>query len=322
MNLQKLLLGAGGLLVLSQPALAIEADAYGSLRLGVEVVNPDGNVNDDYSGLRDAYSRVGIKFSEVVVPDWTASAHLELPLDLANLDVHDPSSQTNNLRIGKVQLASPYGTLWFGRGWMAYYNAIAYPVDYFSSYYSGWATLTTFRNQDTWYYASPNFSGFSFAVASTSDNGAETKNRNQYTATYAADGLTVSVGLDDNANDRDTSIKGVAASYTTGPWYVAAKYEEIDTVPANEGHAANLLIQYAIDGKNTVRGMIADVDAWGGFGDTVVHLGWDHQYNDDLKVFLEYYMEESTAAITTSKHSFTGVANGGQVFTAGVRYDF
>lgn len=124
---------------------------------------------------------------------------------------------------------------------------------------------------------------------------------------------------------------GLAASYTTGPWYIAGKYEEMDTNDANDGGSTvNGLVQYAFDEKNTVRGMLAEVDlpAWGGYGGTVVHLGWDHQYTDDVKVFLEYYSEESTAAISQSNDSFgasgyiTGAASGGSVITTGIRYDF
>ena len=325
MRLHKILLGAGSLLALSHPATAIEVDPYGSLRLGVEAVSPDGNVDDDYTGFRDAYSRVGLNVSQALQDEWTISAKVEIPLDLANFDVHSPDNNTDHLRVAKIQIASPLGTLWYGKGWMAYYNAIAYPVDYFSSYYSGWATPTTFRRQDTLYYSSPSFGGFSVSAATTNDNGGISQNRNQYTASYSNSGLTISAGLDDNTGDTADSIMGLAVSYTTGAWYAAAKYEEMDTNDANDGGTAmNLLLQYALDDKNTLRGMIADVDLpnWGGYGDTVVHVGWDHQYNSDLKVFLEYYMEESTAAISTSNDSFSGVTNGGQVVTAGVRYDF
>ncbi|MEL6750135.1 MAG: porin [Pseudomonadota bacterium] len=323
------LFAAGAALALSQSAIAADFEAYGSLRLAVESVSPD--TGDNYTGLRDAYSRVGVKFNTAINADWTLTAQLEVPLDLANQGAHSPYDQEDKLRIGKAQLSGPVGTLWYGRGWMAYYNAIAYPVDYFSSYYSGWATPTTFRREKTLYYASPDFNGLSFSAATTEDNGTEDKNRNQYVASYAANNFSLALGLDDNAGSADNQIMGLAASYTTGPWYIAGKYEEMSTSDEkNDGSTKNLLVQYRIDNKNTVRGMVADVDlpAWGGYGDTVIHLGWDHQYDDNLKVFLEYYQEESTAAISQANDSFgtsgyiSGTANGGQAFTMGVRYDF
>lgn len=326
MNKQELLGVAGAVLTMSQPAMAVDFDAYGSLRVGVEAVSPDGSTDGDYTGFRDAYSRVGFKVTEQINNDWSVLAHVELPLDLANFDVHSPNDKTEHVRIAKIQLNSPYGTIWYGKGWLTFYNAIVYPIDYFSSYYSGWATATAFRRKQTLTYVSPNISGFSFSASTSNQNNGGSKNRNQYTISYAANGLSLAAGLDDNVyGDSDDRIFGVSGSYTTGPWYLAAKYERMDTNDANDGGtAANVLVQYGIDDKNTVRGMLANVDlpAWGGYGDTVITLGWDHQYNDDLKVFLEYYQEGSTSAISKAHDNLTGVSSGGKVLTTGVWYTF
>lgn len=314
-----------------RPAAAIEADFYGSLRLGVEAVDPDNDPGsfDGYTALRDAYSRVGLKLSEKLGDDWAVTLHGEVPLDLANADMHSPYDDRDNVRIAKVQLDGPLGTVWYGRGWLAFYNYIAYPVDWFSSYYSGWATFTTFRRENTLYYASPTWKGFQIAIASTDDNGTSEHKRNQFVLAYSNGGLSLAGGLDDT--QEAYKIWGAAASYSTGPWYVAAKYEELDysTPSSYDGdNVANLLVQYALDGRNTVRAMVAEV-GWD-YGDTVLHLGWDHQYNDDLKLFLEYYQEETTAAISDKRKStFLGspgfnapADSGGRVITAGVRYDF
>ncbi len=311
-------------------AQAVEIEGYGSLRLGAEYVDPDNAPGgfDSYTALRDAYSRVGVKATHNLNEDWSVMGQVEIPLDLANLDIHSPYDDNDDLRIGKIQVNGPLGTLWYGRGWMAYYNYIAYPVDYFSSYYSGWATLTTFRREQTLYYATPSLHGFQLALATTEDNGTLSDSRDQAVLSYAKDGLSLALGRDDQGSG-GYAINGVSASYTTGPWYIAAKYEELDG-GANDGQSAkNLLVQYAVDDKNTVRAMIADVNAWS-YGDNVFHLGWDHQYNDDLKVFMEYYHEESTAAISDArKSSFFGstgfqapATSGGGAFTVGVRYDF
>jgi predicted porin len=321
-----LCVGAG-----SHPAYALEADFYGSLRIGVEAVDPDNDPGNfgSYVDFRDAYSRVGLKLTQAISENWSLMAQGEVPLDLANLDMHSPYDNRDNVRIAKLQLNSPFGTVWYGRGWMAFYNYIAYPVDYFSSYYSGWATFTTFRRENTLYYASPSWNGLQVAFASTDDNGSSDNKRNQYVLSYANSGLSLAGGLDDT--QEDYKIWGAAASYTTGPWYIAAKYEELDysvASPYDGDSVANLLLQYALDGKNTLRGMVAEV-GWD-YGDTVLHLGWDHQYNDDLKFFVEYYQEESTAAIADRRKStFLGspsfnapADSGGRVFTTGLRYDF
>lgn len=318
-------------LAFSPAASALEADLYGSLRLGVEAVDPDNGAGsfDDYVGLRDAYSRVGLKLSQSLNADWKVTLHGEVPLDLANLEMQSPYNNRDNVRIAKLQLNGPIGTLWYGRGWLAYYNNIAYPLDYFSSYYSGWATFTTFRRENTLYYATPRWRGLQASFASTADNGSSSHKRNQYVVSYQHGGLSLAGGLDDP--QENYRIWGTSASYTSGPWYVAAKYEQLDyNVPSvyDGDSASNLLVQYAIDDKNTVRGMVAEV-GWD-YGDTVLHLGWDHQYNKDLKFFVEYYQEETTAAIgdkrkstTLGSASFNAPADsGGRVLTTGVRYDF
>lgn len=320
-------------MVTSTYTQAFETELYGSLRLGAEAVNPDNNPGnfDSYYGLRDAYTRVGLKLQHPISDDWSLLAQLELPFDIANGQMQLPYNDRDDIRIAKIQTTGPIGTAWYGRGWMAYYNYIAYPLDFFSSYYSGWATLTTFRREQTFYYASPTWQGLQIAVASTEENDGASGNRNQYVLAYSNDKLNIAIGKDD-PGDTGYDIIGASVSYTSGSWYLAAKYEQLDYDSSNvwDGSAKNLLVQYAMDNKNTVRGMIADVDAWGGYGDAVLHLGWDHQYNDQLKIFVEYYQEESTAAISNRKMSsslgspgFNQPADdGGQVFTVGIHYHF
>ncbi len=128
--------------------------------------------------------------------------------------------------------------------------------------------------------------------------------------------MTLSAGRDDQ-NGTAEAVDGFAASYTIDSWYLAGKYEDGN----GNNDVWNALVQYSIDEKNTIRGMIAEYDGYGG---DIYHLGFDHQYNDDFKVFAEYYSEETQAAIETTNRpeDYNGTANGGEVFTVGVRYDF
>ncbi len=307
----------------SMPAQALETDLYGSLRIGLEAVNPDNTaVFDNYVGLRDAYTRVGAKVSEEIAEGWTLSGKLELPLDLANLEHNSPNSEGDDVRVMKVQVDGPMGSAWYGKGWLAYYNYIAYPIDYFSSYYSGWATLTTFRRDHTFYYATPSINGFQAAFSTSDDDNMDADRRDQYVLSYAKDGLTLAIGRDDR-NDQGSAHNGISATYTTGPWYIAAKHEEVDGGGSDGVKAKNLLVQYKLSEKDTVRGTIGSIDdSWAYVGDTY-HVGWDHQYSDDLKVFAEYYSEDITGAMSDEKATSTSsAASGGQVFTTGIRYDF
>ena len=63
--------------------------------------------------------------------------------------MQDAWDQEEDIHIAKVGLKGEFGDLSVGQMWMPYYNAIAYPVDMFSSYYSGFTTYTTFRKGDT-----------------------------------------------------------------------------------------------------------------------------------------------------------------------------
>ena len=117
-------IAALGLASCMTSAFAVDASLYGSLRLGVEAVEPDNEAGNfgSYTDLRDAYSRVGVKVSESFADDWTVMGQLELPLDLANMDIHSPYDDEDDIRIAKIQVSGPMGTLWYGRGWMAFYN--------------------------------------------------------------------------------------------------------------------------------------------------------------------------------------------------------
>jgi len=319
---------AGLLLVASSSAYALDYDFYASLRVHGEAVQPDRQeALGDYTGWRDAYSRIGFKASHDFNNDLTAYGQLELPLDVPNKAVQDPWNQDEDIRIGKIGVKGAFGDLALGQMWMPYYNAIAYPVDMFSSYYSGFATYTTFRQGDTIAYYTPSFGGLSAAAAYSDDNGADGDNRWQATLSYTAGDLTLSGGLDDLGGDDDERIWGASAMWqATEGLYIGAKYEEydsdIDTGYAADGDAAvNLYAGYTV-GRNTFKAMVADVD---NYGEQIIHLGIDHQYRDDLTFFVEYYSEEETAAITTE---YGGAAetcwacDGGYVIAAGLRYDF
>jgi hypothetical protein len=202
----------------------------------------------------------------------------------------------------------------------------------FSSYYSGFATYTTFRKGDTIAYYTPSFAGLSAAAAYSDENGAAENNgtpddRWQATVSYNIGDLTLSGGLDDLGGANDSKIWGASLMWqATEALFIGAKYEEqdsdIDSGYGADGDAAmNLYAGYTV-GKNTFKAMIADVD---NYGEQIIHLGFDHQYRDDLKFFAEYYSEEETAAITTK---YGGAAetcfacDGGYVIAAGLRFDF
>ncbi|PCH64504.1 MAG: porin [Gammaproteobacteria bacterium] len=319
-------------LFLALPADAFETDIYGSLRLQAEYVEPDnepGNF-DDYAALRDAYTRVGLKVSHSFTPDWLALFQIELPIDLVNKKLRHSWGQDEDIRIFNLKVSGPLGSLSYGRDWTAFYNKIAYPVDYFPSFYSGFTSFTSFRLDDTLAYTSPSFNGIQFSASTSKDNGTRDGNREQYTVSYTNNILTLAAGIDALGGDDNVKILGLAASFNKGPWYLAATYEQFDSDISGHGWAAdgtdaiNAFAQYTI-GNDELRILLANVDNYGEF---VFHAGWELHYNDNTSLFVEYYQEQETAVIsdakqtTSSARNFDPADSGGRSLLIGIRYDF
>ncbi len=342
--------GAGLLLAPSVSAVVLTEGAkhsvelYGSLRMQLESVHP-GNSDPwgSYVGLRDAYTRVGVKAEYRFTDDIAVFGQLELPFDTANFRVSDPYDQggagrdhRQRIRIAQVGVRTNAGTLIGGQQWMPYYNAVAAPVDQFSSYYSGFATYTAFRIADTISYYSPSVHGFTLSGSYTSAAGNRRSTsriddrRIQAALSYALGDTRLAVGMDDRGDTglgRDR-VYGVSASHQAGPWYFAAKYEVFDTNNHTPGafsrdgnEAFNVFGSYST-GPYTFKAMFARVQNYGG---NIVHLGVDYQYNKSLKLFTEFYREGSTASIVEKRGGLADLmsaSQGGRAFLVGFRYDF
>ena len=314
-------------------AWALDFDFFGSLRVQGESVKPDNTTEmDSYYGFRDAYSRLGFKANQELGEEYSAYVKLELPLDIPNKAVQDPWDQEEDIRIAKFGVRGGFGEIAVGQMWLPYYNAIAYPVDMFSTYYSGFATYSVFRRGDTLAYHTPKFRGLSGAIGFSNQNGAtevngDSDDRLQATVSYDFDTLKLSGGLDELGGAHNWKIWGTSLAWqATSSLYIGAKYEvhesDIQNGFGTDGDSAtNVYAGYTI-GKNTIKGMIADVD---NYGESILHLGWDYQYLDDLKFFMEYYSEEETAAITEKHGGFAETCrdcSGGYVVAVGFRFDF
>jgi len=303
----------------------IEFDFYGSLRLQYESVSPDSF--SSYNGFRDAYSRMGFVANAPLADGIDGFAQLEVPLDLANGAVQDTFDNSVDIRIAKIGVNTDFGMFAYGQDWMPYYNAIAFPVDMFSTYYSGFATFTSFRISDSIFYYSPVLNGLSFG-ASYSSNWNGEDDRYQFTASYAMGDTVISAGIDDLNDAESTRLLGLSLMHTMGDLYIGAKFEYIDSdqdVDAfgDDGDTVvNLYAGYTV-GKNTFKGMIAEVDNFGG---TVFHVGIDHEFSDRLTLFAEYYTEDDLGAIPAVKardgNPAQNFADGGDAFAIGARYSF
>lgn len=342
----KLLIAATFATAVIQPVAAIELDwidgvdmsAYGSLRISAEAVRPDNETPDleDYIGFRDAYSRLGFKASFPLTDNITASFVHEVPLDLANGEVRTPDGRSEKVRVSKAQVSGDWGRVWVGQDWLPYYSHVASKVDLFNSYYSGFASPASLRRGDSIGFDLPIAGLDVSAVYSKGDiNGLQrssTEKRTQLSVSKSIGGLTLSAAVDRIDNTIDSRFYGVAASYTMGNWYFATKYETIASDNQTSGTYAedgsdfyNILASYT-SGLHTYTATAAQADA---FGENIFHAGWSYQYTPQTRFFVEYYSEEETALIAPEREAslandgnFISAASGGQVITAGVRFDF
>ena len=312
-------------------------DFYGSLRTQVERVSPDRRDRlPAYTSLRDAYSRLGVKVDYPLDAQLALFGQLELPVDSANVRLRDPYDQEEDLRIASVGMRGKAGTLTYGQQWMPYYNAVAAPVDMFSSYYSGFATYTVFRVARTLAYQTPDMNGFSLAAgyAGSSANRVSTSRidarRWQATAAFTRGDTRIAVGIDDrgDAGYGRNRLYGLSASHQLGKLYLALKYELFDTGNHQPGgfstdgnRALNLFGSYVL-GKTTFKLMLARLE---NYGDNIVHVGVDYALSDKHKVFAEVYREADTAALTTRRGGLADIdagIGGGHALALGLRYDF
>lgn len=335
-----------GLLAMTLPMTVmaeLSVTPYGSLRLQTEVVSVDQAVageDDSYVGIRDAYSHIGVKAAYPAGAGWNLGAKLEFPINLQTLNAEDPSyfegfyKDNNAPRTGKVTAShDQLGTLSYGMQWLAYYNTIGYPVDYFSTFYGGFATYSTFR-REALTYSTPSWQGLKLTASlvdmTTQDD--SYLDTSQVALSFNRDNFSAGLAYEDQPQD-GPSLLGVSAAYKMGQWRIASKVEQFRTQGANSDDpiVKNLYLSYQLN-QYTFKGMVAngDKDNSGSafFTGNSYQLGVDYHYTPNFKVFMEYFYEQNSYAIyKPNAKSFDNLAtygseSNGRALSLGVRYDF
>jgi predicted porin len=344
---------AYSILLLPATAMAeLTVEPYGSLRIQAEQVSVDqarAGEDDSYSGFRDAYSRFGVNASYPLANGTTLGGKIEIPFNTAQMKVEDPSffqesyknDEVNNApRVYKLTASGNWGSAAIGKQWLAYYNNIGYPVDYFSSIYSGYATYATFRREAVT-YTTPTFSGFSLtgsAVDMVDGGGEAYLDTNQFALSYAMDGLNMALAYQDSI-DTKADLLGASASYKTGPWRFATKIEQFDSTAGTTNPDPllyNLYASYKLNnytfkahyakGDTSLDSDTGETSAF--FQGDTYQLGADYQYTKNLKVFVEYFYEERAYAIylpdsvSSASLSDYHADTNGSALLVGARYDF
>ena len=339
--MKKLSILVAGLMGTAPVMAELTTDAYGSIRMQAESVSVDKPAvagEDGHTGIRDAFSRVGVKADYALDNGWNFGAKLEIPFNVKEMKAEDPTyfqSDVTGPRVAKVTASKDgLGSVAVGMQWTTFYNYVAYPVDYFSSFYSGWATHASFRADAVTYYA-PTFNNVSIVASALDlDSASSDLETQEYAISYSKDGISAAFGYraaDEGSDDFPRDLMGASASYTTGPWRFATKVETVEGLTGEEDATIyNIYGSYNLD-KYTFKAMYANGDdvtnggAW--FKGDTYHLGADYQYTDNLMVFAEYFYEEKGYALYTDVNSadsntWDTYGNEGSAIAIGARYDF
>jgi predicted porin len=145
---------------------AVQADTtlYGSARVSVDYVNPDGS-GPHYWDVVNNSSRLGVRGSEDLGNGLSAIYQYEFGVDTTD------GGNFNSNRPRVLGLKGDFGTFTLGNQWTPYYNVLGI-TDVFNSGVSYGNYLGDFRMSNTVNYLTPNWNGFS-SEAQLQMNGAQ-----------------------------------------------------------------------------------------------------------------------------------------------------
>lgn len=318
---------------------------YGSINVGLEYRDmKDNDRFDDHVQLQDAYSAIGIMGEQELKPGIVGFYNYKVAIDVVKGNLYENEQTTwagsnQDESVAYVGVKGAYGSASIGYQWNAYYNAISWTTDRFSSGWTGFDTYASFQLSELMVYQSPDFNGLSFALNAQSgvDNSTgDTENRFIAAASYNIGQITAHAAYDDLGSG-STELMGFAVEYNASNMRFAAKHEiNKDGLGTDDASITSLHGSFT-SGKNTFKvhygfGNYASylpVDDAENEG-SEIGLGIDHAINDNVYVFAEYHMSDEYCAYDVTEgngnNGYDSTAGneiyGCQVLSAGVHYSF
>ncbi|MCJ8304316.1 porin [Shewanella sp.] len=204
-----------------------QVSLYGSIRPTLSYLDDDQDKTWD---VRDALSRVGIKASTEFADGWSAIAHGEWSVDIAN------SGNFGKARLAYAAIASPYGQVGIGKQRPAQYTLVAEYVDIFNHGNSPYAydheSPFFVDNFVTYKLVTGDFTWMAGAQVdgNSGDTGADMVNLG---VGYDIDQLHLGLGYvsqntqtDAGVEGDDQTIGGVVAYTFSNDLYVAVSYQD------------------------------------------------------------------------------------------------
>ena len=311
-------------LVMAMNVVADEHTFYGSINVGLEYRDmKDDDVFDDHFQLQDAYSTLGIMGETELQPGIVGFYNYKVAIDVVKGNLYENEQTTwdganQDESEAYVGVRGVYGSASVGYQWNAYYNAISYTTDRFSSGWTGFDTYGSFQLSELVVYQSPDFNGLTFALNTQSGVDNETgENYERFigAASYTVSDITAHIAYDDLGSGSNDQM-GLAVEYNTSNMHLAAKHELRQNTFGDDD--ANLTSVYGsfTSGKNTFKvhygfgnypGYLPVEDSKGKNEGSEIGLGIDHVINDNVYVFVEYHMSDEYCAYDVTE----GNGNGG-----------
>ncbi len=303
---------------------------YGSINVGLEYRDmKDNNSFDDHVQLQDAYSSLGVMGEQELKPGIVGFYNYKVAIDVVKGNLYENEQTTwagsnQDENVAYVGVKGVYGSASVGYQWNAYYNAISYTTDRFSSGWTGFDTYASFQLGELMVYQSPDFNGLSFALNAQSgvDNSTgESENRFIAAASYNISDVTAHVAYDDLGSG-STELMGLAVEYNLSNMRFAAKHEIAkDGLGTDDASISSVYASFT-SGSNTFKAhygfgnypsYLPVEDSNGENEGSEIGLGIDHVINESVYVFAEYHMSDEYCAYDVTE----GNGNGGYDSTAG-----
>lgn len=337
-------------LVMAMNVVADEHTFYGSINVGLEYRDmKDDDVFDDHFQLQDAYSTLGIMGETELQPGIVGFYNYKVAIDVVKGNLYESEQTTwagsnQDESEAYVGVRGAYGSASVGYQWNAYYNAISYTTDRFSSGWTGFDTYGAFQLDELIVYQSPTFNGLSVALNAQSGVNKDTgKNEDRYiaAASYNISDVTAHIAYDDLGSGSNDQM-GLALEYNTSSMHLAAKYElRQNSLPNNDDASIASVYGSFTSGKNTFKvhygfgnyqTYLPLDDSKGENEGSEIGLGIDHAINDNVYVFVEYHMSDEYCAYDVTEGNGNNgpeydsvVGNeiyGCQVLSLGTHYSF
>lgn len=270
---------------------------YGNIQYALTHTNVDGA--GSVVEHSDNGSTLGVKHDHEIAPGITGFFKMEL--EGINADDKSSSSGINALDEAYIGVkGDSFGQVWVGSDDSVYESAIVkignfheVGSDIFGNYETGEGDLVQ--------YMTPSFGGLTLAAAVQVNGDNDTKGGSdksypyQLVATYAADALEVSVGMDSNdggASTNNENSYGLSATYSMGDFSVTGEYQtrkDVSDIMGVIGVYTMGANQFALSYQ------VQDVDATDDKNDTII-LQALHNVSDHLYVYFEGYLAGADGA--------------------------